>query len=170
VPIIFEKYGLGEGDVLVICNAYGTTKMNIDAVIEAKRRGVFTIALTGTEFPEHLPKDFRGRHSSGKNLHEEADIFIDTRCPYGDALVELDKHPAPVGPASTVLTTMGLNFLLVVVTEELLRRGIEPPILKNANVLGGIDYNAKYLAQYLPLIPELSGFWTAAEKLGGLVS
>ena len=164
-PVIFEKYGLGKGDVLLICNAYGTTKMNIDAVIEAKRRGVFTIALTGKEFPAHLPEDFRGRHSSGKNLHEEADIFIDTCCPYGDALVYVGQHPAPVGPASTLLTTMALDLLLVAVTEELLARGIEPPILKNANVTDGIRYNEKYLKCYISRIPELSAFWTRDASL-----
>lgn len=161
-PLLFEKYNIKAGDVLIISNAYGTSRMNIDVVMEAKKRDVRTIGLTGTEFPKHLPKNFRGRHSSNKNLHEEVDIFIDTCCPYGDALVKVKEHPAPVGPASTILSSVALNFLLISVTEELINRNVEPPILKNANVIGGVEYNEKYLTQYCGQIPELSAFWTGA--------
>lgn len=159
-PLLFERYSIKTDDVLIISNAYGTTRMNIDVVLEAKKRGVKTIGLTGTEFPKHLPINFRGRHSSNKNLHEEVDIFIDTCCPYGDALVKVKELPAPVGPASTILSCVALDFLLVSVTEELINRNVEPPILKNANVIEGVEYNKKYLEKYGSQIPELSAFWT----------
>jgi len=167
-PFIFEKYALQKDDVLLICNAYGTTKMNIDMVLEAKKRQVITIGLTGTEFPKALPSDFPGRHSSGKNLHEEVDLFINTFVPYGDALVKVGDHPAPVGPASTLATSMGLNLLLVAVTKELLDRGTEPPIFENANCIGAMTRNSKYLKEYYDRVPELSAFWTRQERPGKL--
>jgi len=158
--LLFKKYQIKQNDVLIISNAYGTTRMNIDIVLEAKKRNIKTIGLTGTEFPKNLPKNFRGRHSSNKNLHEEVDIFIDTCCPYGDALVKVEGHPAPVGPASTILSSVAIDLLLISVTEELIERNYEPPILKNANVVGGVEYNEKYMKKYFKQIPELSAFWT----------
>lgn len=159
-PLLFMKYQIQPKDVLLISNAYGTSRLNIDIALEAKRRNVKTIGLTGTEFPKNLPSDFRGRHSSNKNLHEVVDVFIDTCCPYGDALVQVENHPAPVGPASTILSSVAINLLLISVTEELLKRNYEPPILKNGNVVGGVEYNEKYMNKYFNQIPELSAFWT----------
>src|SRR5690554_4067722 len=72
---VLESYGVAEGDVLVIVNAYGINSMTIDCALYCRERGVTSIGITSTAFAEHVPKDAPARHPSGKNLHELVDVF-----------------------------------------------------------------------------------------------
>src|SRR5690242_19677664 len=51
--IVIADYNLQEGDLLIIVNAYGINAATIDAALEAKRRGVRTIAVTSFEHAQN---------------------------------------------------------------------------------------------------------------------
>ena len=148
IPIL-KYHGLGAGDVLIVCNAYGINAATIDATLEGKRLGATVIGVTSTEFAMRTPADHPSRHPSRQNLHEIADIFLNTWLPYGDAVVDVAGCPQKVGPSSSLGTGFVLNCLVAATVEELVRRGIEPPVWMSANLPGGDEANRKHFDKHL---------------------
>jgi uncharacterized phosphosugar-binding protein len=146
---------LGKGDVLIVCNAYGINAATIDAAQEGKRLGATVIGVTSTEFATRTPADHPSRHPSKQNLHEIADIFLNTWLPYGDAVVEIPGCPQKVAPSSSLGTAFVLNCLVAATVEELVRRGIEPPVWMSANLPGGDEANRKHFDKHLRRIKFL---------------
>jgi uncharacterized phosphosugar-binding protein len=98
------RVGLQPGEVIVIVNAYGINAMTIDTVLEARRRGMTSVAITSRGFADQLAADHPSRHPSGKNLHQEADHFLDCCVPYGDAVVEIEGAPQRTRNVSAMTT------------------------------------------------------------------
>ena len=148
IPIL--KYnGLGRGDILIVCNAYGINAATIDAAQEGKRLGATVVGVTSTEFASRVPGDHPARHPSRKNLHEIADIFLNTWMPYGDAVVEVPGCPQRVAPTSSLGTAFVLNCLVATTVEELVRRGVTPPVWMSANLPGGDEANRPHMERHL---------------------
>jgi uncharacterized phosphosugar-binding protein len=63
-------------------------------------------------------------------------------------MLQAEGVPQKFCPASGVTSTALLQALVAATVEELLARGITPPIFLAANVDGGAEYNARLLAQY----------------------
>ncbi len=154
---VFDAYRIGRqpGEVIIIANAYGINAMCIDSVIEAKRRKMTSIAITSKSFAEKLPKDHPSRHPSGKNLYEEADIFIDNHLPYGDAIIGIEGCPQKTGPTSTFCNTFAINLLVIATVKELVSMGITPPLWMSANLPGGDEANKKLEEKYIPRVKHL---------------
>jgi len=133
-----SAYGIKAGETLIIIvNAYGINAVTIDAALEAKRLGPKTIGITSTSFAISAPKNAKMRHSSGKNLHELVDVFVDSHLPYGDACVLIDGCEQAVSLAWTILNSYCLNLLVIATVEKLLTKAIEPPLLMSANLTEG---------------------------------
>ncbi len=155
---VIKSYGLGEGDVLIVGNAYGINSATIDAAIEGKRLGAKVIAITSPAFSKQIPKDHPARHPSGKNLFEleEVDVVLDNHMPLGDAVVEVEGLDGiKVGPSSTMASSFTINSLVVTVVEKLVKRGVEPPVWVSSNMPGGDEKNAKYLKKYGHVLKHL---------------
>lgn len=148
IPIL-TYHGLGQGDVLIICNAYGINAATIDAAQEGKRLGATVIGVTSTEFATQVPADHPSRHPSRQNLHEIADIFLNTWLPYGDAVVEIPGCGQKVAPTSSLGTAFVLNCLVATTVEELVRRGVPPPVWMSANLPGGDEANRQHMEKHL---------------------
>ena len=99
---VLRRYNLGPEDVLVINNAYGMNCISIDAAMDAKEHGATVIAITSPQHSNALPADHPARHPSRKALHDLADIVLDCRMPFGDAVVELPGLETKVSPVSTL--------------------------------------------------------------------
>ncbi len=147
IPIL-KYHGVGNGDVLMICNAYGINAATIDAAIEAKRLGATVIGVTSQEFAQRVPADHPARHPSGDNLFEVADIFLNTWMPYGDAVVDLAGCPQKVGPTSSLGTAFVLHCLVILTVEELVRRGVTPPVWRSGNLPGGDEFNQAHIDKH----------------------
>lgn len=152
---ILRHYGVGKDDVIIISNVNGINPLTIETAIEAKRIGAKIIAVTSRDFANSVPKNLSARHSSNKNLHELGDIVIDLHVPYGDSIVEIENFEQKVGASSTFAVCFALNSVSGLVVEELLRRGVTPPVWKSANVKGGDESNKKYVEEYINKIPHL---------------
>jgi uncharacterized phosphosugar-binding protein len=146
---ILTYHGVSRGDVLIVCNAYGINAATIDAATEGKRLGATVIGVTSTEFATRTPADHPSRHPSRQNLHEVADIFLNTWLPYGDAVVEVAGVAQKVAPASSIGTAFVLNSLVACTVEELQHRGVEPPVWMSANLPGGDEANRKHFDKHL---------------------
>lgn len=155
---VLKSYEVGQGDTLVVANAYGINGSTIDAAIEGKRLGANIIAITSPTFSKQVPADHPARHPSSQNLCDlkEVDVVIDNHMPVGDAIVELEGlNGAKVGPSSTMVNAFAINCLVLSTMEAMVARGITPPIWVSSNMPGGDEMNAKYLEEYGPRIKHL---------------
>lgn len=154
---VLDAYHVGQqdGEVMVIINAYGINSMTIDTVEECKKRHVTTIAVTSDTFAKIVPQGHRSRHPSGKNLYQEADIYINNHLPAGDNVVSIDGYDQKVGSASTFCNCFCMNCLSACIVQEFIRRGLEPPIFKSANMPGGDEHNKSLEAKYGRIIKHL---------------
>ena len=88
------------------------------------------------------------RHSSGKNLHEIVDIFVDCHLPLGDSVVDVPGINQKIGPSSTILNSYTLNLIIVATVDKMIKKGIEPPVWMSANLPEGDANNKKWHAKY----------------------
>lgn len=146
---VLDTYGVHEGDVLVIVNAYGINSVTIDSALECKERGVTSIAITSKSFGLHTPKGHQARHPSGKNLYEIADIYINSHLPLGDAVVDVEGiAPQKMGATSTYANAFAINLLMMTTAEKLAQRGMRPPVWTSANLPEGDLLNKEYEEKY----------------------
>lgn len=152
---IVKAHHLGPDNLLVITSVYGINACTIDAALEAKRRGCKVIAISSVAFAEATPRDFLARHSNQKNLGEIADVIIDNHVPHGETLLELDNYPQKVGGTCNVLACFCINWLVMEAIDLCLKNGVEPPVWKSANTIGGDEHNQQYLEKYTPRVKAL---------------
>lgn len=154
---VMDAYRVGTkpGEVMIIVNAYGINSMTIDTVLECRKRGVTTIAVTSEPYGRNVPAGARSRHPSNKNLFEEADIYINNHLPYGDAIVEVEGCEATMGSTSTFCNCFIMNCLEIEVAKALASRGMVPPVFKSANLPGGDEFNKALETKYGPLVKHL---------------
>ena len=72
----------------------------------------------------------------GSRLLDEADLVIDLCTPHADALITIDGLDTPVGPGSTVTAVAIVNSIKVRTAELLTERGVMPPVITRASVVG----------------------------------
>ncbi len=152
---VLDSYGITDGDVLIIVNAYGINAMTIDCALECKRRGVTSIGITSTGFADFVPKGSVSRHPSGESLYKIVDVFINNHMPLGDAVVEVPGTEQKMGPTSTFANCFAVNLLMIRTAERLWNMGIVPPIWMSANLPGGDEANKEYEEKYSPRIKHL---------------
>jgi len=154
---VLDAYHVGreKGEVIIIINAYGINSMTIDTVLECKKRGVKTIAVTSDSFARIVPAGQKSRHPSNKNLYEEADIYINNHLPLGDSIVEVEGFEGKVGSTSTFCNCFVMNCIVVETVKEFVRRGIKPPVFMSANMPGGDAHNKVLEEKYGPVIKHL---------------
>jgi uncharacterized phosphosugar-binding protein len=146
--VVISNNQLGEGDLLVLVNAYGINAALIDAALEAKRRGVFLIGINSHEHAEGSAPDHPARHPTKQNLHDIVDIAIDCKVPIGDALLRLDGLDEKIAAVSTFANAFALNSLIIRTVHKLLARNVTPPIWRSGNAPGGDAANARFLANF----------------------
>ena len=154
-PYILDAYNIGKDDLLILVNGYGINPVTIETALECQKRGVKVIAVTSTDYAEKLPKDFPGRHPSGKNLHEMFAVTLLTYMEYGDAILQMPGIASKVGAYSTFGNAFICNSIVIYACEMLVNDGMEPPIINSINVEGGLEKNQKLYAKYRPLIKWL---------------
>jgi uncharacterized phosphosugar-binding protein len=132
----FTEIGAEPGDVILLVSTSGRNAFPIEMAVAAKEAGLKVIALTSTAYSAAV----ESRHSSGRKMHEFADVILDNLTIPGDARITDDRLPAPVGPTSGWVGCFILQALMVEVSEKLVEKGIEPPIYLAYNTEGRNDY------------------------------
>jgi uncharacterized phosphosugar-binding protein len=131
-------------DCLVVASNSGRNPAPIEIALAATEAGLPIIAITALDYA----RGNRSRHSSGKRLHELADVVLDTCAPPGDAALRIEGAPVAAGAVSTVLGAALLNAVLVESVAELVRRGVEPPLVRSYNLDGSEAHNERMQARY----------------------
>ena len=91
--------------------------------------------------------------SHGGVLLDEADIGIDSKVAYGDAVIPVGD--ATMGGMSTFAGLFILNSMLIEGARKALARGVTPPIYRSGNVEGGTARNALLEGKYFGRIKRL---------------
>ena len=146
--IVIADSGVGEGDLLILVNAYGINAALIDAALEAKRRGVFLIGVSSRKHADETAPDHPARHPTKQNLHDVVDIAVDCKVPIGDAVVNVPGMEEPLGAISTYANAFTLNSIGLRTIALLADRGITPPVWRSGNAPGGDEANNRFIHKF----------------------
>jgi uncharacterized phosphosugar-binding protein len=153
--IVIEDYGLAQGDLLILINAYGINSAVIDAALEARRRGVKIIGVTSVRHAQATAADHPARHPSKKNLYDIVDVVLDSNIEVGDAVISIEGVDQPVGPMSTFATAYLLNSMVAEAVQLLGQDGVQPPIWRSGNASDGDASNARFIDRFKGRIKKL---------------
>ena len=141
---LLRDHVLAPPDCLIIASNSGRNPAPVDMALAGREAGVPIIAITALDYA----RGNKSRHSSGKRLHDLADVVLDTCVPPGDAVLGIEGAPVAAGATSTVLGAALLNAVLVESVAELVRRGMEPPLVRSYNLDGSEAHNERMFARY----------------------
>lgn len=150
-PSILNMGDVRPDELLFVISNSGINPMPIDVALEAKKRGVVTVAVTSREHSLAVPC----RHSGGKRLFEVCDYVLDTCVPAGDALLKRPDLDHPFGPASTVASVALIQAVMAEAVGWMLDNGYNPPLRISRNMPGGDEHNDRLGERYRQRIPEL---------------
>jgi uncharacterized phosphosugar-binding protein len=142
---LIKEHVLDSDDVIIIANPNGINCCAIEVALECKKIGMKVIGVTSRSFSESVPLDFYARHPSKKNLCDVVDISIDLKQPPGDAVIEVERCPQKIAPVSGVGQLVIANMIVIAVTEELISRGIEPPVFRSGHIPNGKEFNERHV-------------------------
>jgi uncharacterized phosphosugar-binding protein len=131
-PVLWRNFATSPDDCLLAISTSGCNAVTVDVAIEAKRLGMFVVALTS--LPHASVSG--AKHMSGRKLHEVADLVIDQHAPAGDSAVWIDGLETPVSPISSVSGCVVINLLKAEVARRLVQAGKPPHVLTAACNVG----------------------------------
>lgn len=146
--IVVNDYGIGEGDLLIVANAYGINSATIDAALTAKENGATVIGICSHEHATNTPLDHVARHPSKKNLQDVVDYTVDCKIKVGDAVLEIPGFEQKVGALSTFANAYVLNCIVVEAINMMVNDGVNPPVWRSGNCAGGDEWNNQFLARF----------------------
>jgi len=122
VKNVLLSYNLDAQDTFLVYSHGGMNAAPIEVALAAKEKGLTVVAVTSVA----NRKINQPTHSSGKSLHDVADIVIDNCSPAEDALIGVDGMKGKVAASST-LTSVAISMSLVAeTTGELAKLGKLP--------------------------------------------
>lgn len=124
-----QQYGLRPGETLVAVSNSGVNPLGIELAQAARERGLKVVAITNLQQSRRQAS----RHPSGLRLYELADVALDNHAPPGEALLELPGLPERVASVGTITGAYLVNALLAVAVQELIARGVRPPVIVTEN-------------------------------------
>ena len=146
--IVVNDYGIGEGDLLIVANAYGINSATIDAALTAKENGATVIGICSHEHSANTPVDHVARHPSKKNLQDIVDYTVDCKIKVGDAVLTIPGFEQKIGALSTFANAYVLNCIVVEAINMMVNDGINPPVWRSGNCAGGDEWNNQFLARF----------------------
>jgi uncharacterized phosphosugar-binding protein len=131
-PVLWRNFATDPADALLAISTSGCNAVTIDVALEAKRLGLYVVALTS------LPhaRVSTSKHESGRKLDEVADLVLDQRAPAGDSAVWIGGLETPVAPISSVTGCTIVNLIKADVARRLTEAGAPPKVLTAACHLG----------------------------------
>ena len=125
---VFRRYTPSEKDMIFIFSASGKNQVPVEMAQAAKAAGVKSVGVSSLAYAQ-----------KGGRLHENVDIAIDCKVPYGDACMDVGE--VKMGGLSTYAACFILNTCLINGAKLALQEGTTPPIYISGNVDGGREHN-----------------------------
>ena len=139
---VFRRYTLTEKDMLFVFSASGKNQVPVEMAQAAAQAGIRTVGISSSAYYE-----------KGGKLHENVDIAIDCKVPYGDACIPVGE--VAMGGLSTATNCFILNSCLTEGAKLALAAGKKPPIYLSGNIEGGRDHNIVLEEMYLGRVKHL---------------
>ncbi|MGC5617354.1 sugar isomerase domain-containing protein [Georgenia sp. Z1491] len=146
--VVIDHSGLGEGDLILIVNSYGMNSAVVDSTLRAKELGATVVGVSSREHAETIGPDHPARHPSKQNLHDLADLFLDSHVPVGDAVVSFDADVPNAGAVSTFANAFLMNAIQMLTIERVLADGGRPAVWTSGNAPGGDEANARLVDRF----------------------
>jgi uncharacterized phosphosugar-binding protein len=127
---VLGDYPMGEKDMLFIASNSGRNAFPVEAALHAKTQRTRTVAITSLDTAAKVPS----RHSSGRMLHQIADLTIDNAVAQGDAGLAVPGTDARMGPVSTIAGAFIMNVVMAGAVEQLAAAGVAVDVYKSANL------------------------------------
>lgn len=140
---ILEAAPVHPDDLFVIISSSGVNGVVVELATLVKDRGHDLIAITSLAHSSAVP----AKHLSGRKLTDLADVVLDNRAPYGDAVLALPEGGA-VGAVSTITSALIAQLVVAQVVRDQLEAGQLPPVYLSANVPEGDAHNLRLEARY----------------------
>ena len=143
-PIVADKYGFEEGDLLVVVSNSGVNAAPVEIASLAKEAGLKVLAISSVAYS----KSVEPKPGVSARLYEIADLTLDNLGEPGDAVIEVDGTGLKVGPTSTVIGAALLNAVFVEATCALASEGMEPPVYRSSNMAGAPEHNRRLVERF----------------------
>ena len=150
-PIVANKYGFEEGDLLIVISNSGVNAAPVEMALLAKEAGLKVLAISSLAYS----KSVEPNPGAPARLYEIADLTLDNLGEPGDAVVEVDGTGLKVGPTSTVIGATLLNAIFVEATCTLAAEGVEPPVYRSSNMPGASEDNRRLVERFKARIRHL---------------
>ena len=158
-PYILNFYDVYKDDVLILVNFYGLNITAVDVALEAKERGVKLVTVNAHAFARRVPKDFKWRHPSKKDINDLADVAVDNHVPYPDAILKVPGLAEEITPTATILTCFTLNLIMSETIRLMVEKGVKPEIWVSNNIPGCDEHNKPIHDKYRHRIHHLYPVW-----------
>lgn len=142
--VLWRNFATSPDDCLLAISSSGANAVTVDVALEAKRRGMYVVALTSLANSEVSPS----RHESGLKLADLANLVLDHHAPPGDSAVWVEGLETPVSPISSVTGCTLINLIKAEVARLLTEAGQPPLVLTSACHLGAEAARALFEASY----------------------
>ncbi|GAA3869209.1 SIS domain-containing protein [Streptomyces sedi] len=143
-PATLDNSPAAPGDLLIVISLSGRNTLPIELAQHARESGLRVIGVTSVGYATGT----ESRHASGTFLKDHCDVVLDSAIPIGDATLTSEGVGAPFAPASTVVTCALLQAVFAEAAGRLAERGVEPPLLRSANVDGGGEWNERVFSEH----------------------
>jgi uncharacterized phosphosugar-binding protein len=150
-PIVADKYGFEEGDLLIVISNSGVNAAPVEIASLAREAGLKVLAICSVAYS----KSVKSRPEVSARLYEVADLTLDNLGEPGDAVVEVDGTGLKVGPTSTVIGAALLNAVFVEATCTLAAEGVDPPVYRSSNMPGASEHNRRLVERFKARIRHL---------------
>jgi uncharacterized phosphosugar-binding protein len=150
-PIVADKYGFEEGDLLIVISNSGVNAAPVEIALLAREAGLKVLAICSVAYS----KSVEPRRGVSARLYEIADLTLDNLGEPGDAVVEVDGTGLKVGPTSTVIGAALLNAVFVEATCTLAAEGVDPPVYRSSNMPGASEHNRRLVERFKARIRHL---------------
>ncbi len=129
VRAALDRSRIVPGDVLIIGSVSGKAPFPVELALQARERGIYTIALTALDYSSRLASE----HESGKRLFEVVDLVIDNAAPYGDGMMQMEGLEEPFCPASGIGAAVALWAVVAGIIERMVQAGKSPTVFASIN-------------------------------------
>jgi uncharacterized phosphosugar-binding protein len=149
--LILERYPITPGDVLVIYSNSGVNALPVEIALEAKARGLITVAVMSLLYSKQAPVTSK----TGQTLANVADYVMDNHVPPGDAVVPFYGDTCRAGAVSNVAGAFIWNALVAETVALLEEKDVKAPVYISSNMPGAKENNQALVDKYRRRIRHL---------------
>ena len=137
-----EGYNFAKNDVLFVFSVSGINGAPIEVARQGKELGLKVVGIgSSTYFDE------KSRHSSGKNLSDYCDVFLDNCVPKGDAIIKLDGDINAVS-VSTSISSAIIQSCIAEGIKSCYNDDVDIPVFGSGNLAENLENNQKLVSKY----------------------